>query len=81
MTDERDATALLDAPWKAGAVLILYLVIQNIESYWLTPTFMAKQVALSLSIHIWLQHCMDIETSMIVEQPALEALVLNLLFQ
>jgi predicted PurR-regulated permease PerM len=38
--------ALLDAPWKAIAVLILYIVIQNIESYWLTPTVMAKQVAL-----------------------------------
>jgi predicted PurR-regulated permease PerM len=40
------AIALLDAPWKAGAVLILYLVIQQIESYWLTPTIMAKQVSL-----------------------------------
>ncbi|MCX7595273.1 MAG: AI-2E family transporter [Fischerella sp.] len=38
--------ALLDAPWKAIAVLILYIFIQNIESYWLTPTVMAKQVAL-----------------------------------
>jgi predicted PurR-regulated permease PerM len=38
--------ALLDAPWKAIAVLILYIVIQQIESYWLTPTIMAKQVAL-----------------------------------
>ncbi len=40
------AIALLDQPWKAGVVLILYIVIQNIESYWLTPTIMAKQVAL-----------------------------------
>ncbi|RUR72297.1 AI-2E family transporter [Chlorogloeopsis fritschii PCC 9212] len=40
------AIGFLDAPWKAGAVLILYIVIQNIESYWLTPTVMAKQVAL-----------------------------------
>jgi predicted PurR-regulated permease PerM len=40
------AIALLDAPWKAIAVLILYLVIQQIESYWLTPTIMAKQVSL-----------------------------------
>lgn len=38
--------ALLDSPWKAIAVLILYIVIQNIESYWLTPTIMAKQVSL-----------------------------------
>lgn len=38
--------ALVDAPWKAIPVLILYVVIQNIESYWLTPTVMAKQVSL-----------------------------------
>ncbi|MDB9373223.1 AI-2E family transporter [Nodularia sphaerocarpa] len=38
--------AFLDAPWKAIAVLILYLIIQNVESYWLTPTVMAKQVSL-----------------------------------
>jgi predicted PurR-regulated permease PerM len=38
--------ALLDAPWKAIAVLILYIAIQNLESYWLTPTVMAKQVSL-----------------------------------
>ena len=40
------ASALLEAPWKAGAVLLLYIVIQQIESYWLTPTIMAKQVSL-----------------------------------
>jgi predicted PurR-regulated permease PerM len=38
--------ALLDAPWKAFAVIILYFTIQNIESYFLTPTVMAKQVSL-----------------------------------
>lgn len=38
--------ALLDAPWKAVAVLILYLVIQQIESYWLTPAVMAQQISL-----------------------------------
>jgi predicted PurR-regulated permease PerM len=37
---------LIDAPWKAIPVVILYVVIQNIESYWLTPTVMAKQVSL-----------------------------------
>jgi len=31
---------------KAGAVLILYVVIQNIESYWLSPTVMQKKVSL-----------------------------------
>ena len=38
--------ALLDSPWKILAVLIWYVIIQNIESYWLTPTVMAKQVSL-----------------------------------
>ncbi|PZO51168.1 MAG: AI-2E family transporter [Phormidesmis priestleyi] len=36
----------LDAPWKAVAVLVLYVVIQNVESYLLTPIIMANQVAL-----------------------------------
>lgn len=40
------AIALLDAPWKALAVLILYIVIQQIESNILTPTVMRKQVSL-----------------------------------
>lgn len=38
--------AFVDAPWKALAVVILYIVIQNVESYWLTPTVMANQVSL-----------------------------------
>ena len=38
--------AALDAPWKVVAVIILYIVIQNLESYWLTPTVMANQVSL-----------------------------------
>lgn len=38
--------AVLDAPWKVLAVLIWYVVLQNIESYWLSPTVMAKQVNL-----------------------------------
>lgn len=33
-------------PWKAIAVVGLYVVIQQIESYWLTPTIMAHQVSL-----------------------------------
>ncbi|MDJ1181759.1 AI-2E family transporter [Roseofilum casamattae] len=31
---------------KAGAVLVLYVIVQQVESYWLTPTVMAKQVSL-----------------------------------
>lgn len=40
------ALALLDAPWKAIAVLILYIVIQQLESNILTPLVMEKQVSL-----------------------------------
>lgn len=40
------SVALLDAPWKALAVLILYLVIQNLESYWFSPMVMQRQVSL-----------------------------------
>lgn len=40
------ALALLDAPWKAIAVLILYVVIQQLESNILTPLVMEKQVSL-----------------------------------
>ncbi|MBE9189089.1 AI-2E family transporter [Gloeocapsopsis crepidinum LEGE 06123] len=49
------AIALLDAPWKSVAVLILYIVIQNIESYWLTPLVMAHQVALLPAITLTAQ--------------------------
>jgi predicted PurR-regulated permease PerM len=40
------AIALLDAPWKAVAVLGAYVVIQQLEQYLLVPTVMAKQVDL-----------------------------------
>lgn len=40
------AMALLDAPWKALAVVILYVVIQQMESNILTPIVMQKQVSL-----------------------------------
>lgn len=40
------AIALLDAPWKAGAVLILYILIQQLEQYLLVPFVMARQVSL-----------------------------------
>lgn len=33
-------------PWKAIAVVIIYIIIQQIEAYWLTPTIMARQVSL-----------------------------------
>ena len=40
------AIALIEAPWKALAVLILYIIIQQIESNVLTPIVMAQQVSL-----------------------------------
>lgn len=40
------AIALIEAPWKSVAVLILYIIIQQVESNILTPIVMAKQVSL-----------------------------------
>lgn len=40
------AIALLDAPWKILAVLILYFIIQQVESNFITPIVMAHQVSL-----------------------------------
>jgi predicted PurR-regulated permease PerM len=40
------SVALLDTPWKALTVIILYIVIQNLESYWFSPMIMQKQVSL-----------------------------------
>ena len=40
------AIALLEAPWKAIGVVVLYVVIQQIESNILTPLVMKRQVSL-----------------------------------
>lgn len=40
------SVALVDAPWKVLAVAILYFVVQNLESYWVSPLVMKQQVAL-----------------------------------
>ena len=40
------SVALLDSPWRALAVVVLYLAIQNVESYLITPFVMQKQVKL-----------------------------------
>ncbi len=40
------SVALLDAPWKAAAVLVLYILIQNLESYVITPSVMHHQLKL-----------------------------------
>ncbi|MGF1589396.1 MAG: AI-2E family transporter [Pleurocapsa sp.] len=38
--------ALLDAPWKAGATILLYVVIQQVESFILVPIIMKKEANL-----------------------------------
>lgn len=38
--------ALLDAPWKAVAVLVLYILIQQVESLVVVPLIMAQEVSL-----------------------------------
>ncbi|AFZ37827.1 protein of unknown function UPF0118 [Stanieria cyanosphaera PCC 7437] len=38
--------ALLDAPWKAGATILLYIVIQQVESLILVPLIMKEEVNL-----------------------------------
>jgi predicted PurR-regulated permease PerM len=40
------SVALLDSPWKALAVLALYVVVQNLESYLITPSVMHHQLRL-----------------------------------
>ena len=40
------AVAVLDAPWKSAAVLGAYVLIQNLESYVITPSLMHHQVKL-----------------------------------
>ena len=44
--------ALIDAPWKAGAVIILYIIIQQVEGVILTPLVMEKQVSLLPAVTI-----------------------------
>jgi predicted PurR-regulated permease PerM len=40
------ALTLFDTPWKAVAIMVLYIVIQQLESNVLTPLVMEKQVSL-----------------------------------
>ena len=40
------SVALLDSVGKALAVIILYLIVQNLESYWFSPVVMMQQVSL-----------------------------------
>ncbi len=40
------SVALLDSVGKAMAVIILYVIVQNLESYWFSPVVMMQQVSL-----------------------------------
>ena len=40
------SVALQTPSWKVLGVMGAYLIIQNLESYWVTPTIMARQVSL-----------------------------------
>ena len=40
------SVALLDSPWKSLAVLVLYVIVQNLESYVITPSVMHHQLQL-----------------------------------
>ncbi len=40
------SVALLDSPWKSLAVLALYVIVQNLESYVITPSVMHHQLQL-----------------------------------
>lgn len=40
------SVALLDSPWKSLAVLVLYVLVQNLESYVITPSVMHHQLRL-----------------------------------
>jgi predicted PurR-regulated permease PerM len=47
--------AVLESPWKIAAVFVWYFIIQNVESYWLSPLVMARQVSLLPAITLTAQ--------------------------
>lgn len=47
--------AVLESPWKIVGVLVWYFIIQNVETYWLSPTVMARQVSLLPAITLTAQ--------------------------
>ncbi|MEA5464102.1 AI-2E family transporter [Leptothoe sp. PORK10 BA2] len=44
-------------PWKVVPVIGWYVIIQQIESYWLTPTVMARQISLPPALTLIAQIC------------------------
>lgn len=47
--------AVVDSPWKIIPIIIWYFMVQNIESYWLTPKIMADKVSLLPAVTLFSQ--------------------------
>ncbi|MGI0479404.1 AI-2E family transporter [Geminocystis sp. CENA526] len=47
--------AVVDSPWKIIPIIIWYFIVQNIESYWLTPKVMADKVSLLPAVTLFSQ--------------------------
>lgn len=47
--------AVVDSPWKIIPIVIWYFIVQNIESYWLTPKVMADKVSLLPAVTLFAQ--------------------------
>ena len=47
--------AVVDSPWKILPIVVWYFIIQNIESYWLTPKVMAEKVSLLPAVTLFAQ--------------------------
>lgn len=47
--------AVIDSPWKIIPIIIWYFIVQNIESYWLTPKVMADKVSLLPAVTLFAQ--------------------------
>lgn len=47
--------AVVDSPWKIIPIIVWYFIVQNIESYWLTPKVMADKVSLLPAVTLFAQ--------------------------
>ncbi|KKI99281.1 AI-2E family transporter [Prochlorothrix hollandica] len=51
------SVAIQTPSWRIWMVIVLYVVVQQVESYWLTPTVMARQVSLLPALTLIAQIC------------------------
>ena len=47
--------AVPDSPWKIIPIVIWYFIIQNVESYWLTPKVMTETASLLTALTLFAQ--------------------------